>query len=149
GLPSRRCLCRQDSQRRETCRLAGHAAWQLVRKVPVKWPFLSPCAKNAGYRRVDRGRMCERPSLGHSVLVGPAVLVFQPPRHERANQLRHRGASALGDGFQHLSVVVIEPDDLVVPKRLTQPVLPPPIPRVLPTDGLCFSPCENPRTATL
>src|SRR5262245_34194082 len=51
-----------------------------------------------------------------SVLVGPAVLVFQPPRHERADQFGHRGAFALGERLQRLSVLVIEPDNLIVPE---------------------------------
>jgi len=41
------------------------------------------------------------------------VVLLQPPRHIGAYQLCHRGASAFGDSFQHLSVVMIEPDKLV------------------------------------
>src|SRR5262245_21433610 len=66
----------------------------------------------------------------NSKIVGTprAVVLFQPPRHVCAYQLRDRGALSLGDGFQHLCVFVVEPDDLVVPAHFGQAVLPLPIP---------------------
>src|SRR5262249_31699060 len=56
-----------------------------------------------------------------------AVVLLQPPCHVGADQLRHRGASALGDGFEHPSVAVIEPDILIMPTFFGEKVLPSPV----------------------
>ena len=61
------------------------------------------------------------------------VVLLQPPRHIGAYQLCHRGASAFGDSFQHLSVVMIEPDKLVMPALFGLAVLPPPVPHGCPS----------------
>src|SRR5262249_16599722 len=52
------------------------------------------------------------------------VVLLQPPRHVGADQLCDRSLSALGDGFEHLSVAVIEPDHLIFPEQFGQAVCP-------------------------
>src|SRR5262245_41518936 len=66
----------------------------------------------------------------NSVTVRPCIAVafLQPPRHEPTNQFRYRGALTFGQSAQRLRVVMVEPDDLIVPELLAQTVLPRPIP---------------------
>jgi hypothetical protein len=53
---------------------------------------------------------------------------LQPPHHERAYQLCHRGTLTLGKGAQHLGVVVVQSDELVMPALFAQAVVPLPVP---------------------
>jgi hypothetical protein len=84
-------------------------------------------AGRATYRPAHSFKVTQSPQSSKIVGTTRAIILFQPPRYVCAYQFRHRGVPALGDGLQHLSVIVIEPDDLVVPMFFGETVLLPPI----------------------